>query len=303
MQYLFSQLVSALQPNPRLDAAVQSSQVSSSLENLWVASPAIALSLIHQGATLLDARSCIWQHLGMLKGSVSVSWQQFSQSQNPNRGKLLTNEAQLTQKLRSVGVKCDRPVVVIGDPQTGWGEEGRIVWMLRTLGHRQALFVDGGYRALTKAGFPVTWRVRTQATQPGDFTIRRNSQWEINREQLHEAWKAGEVVAIDTRELREYQGKIPYGESRGGHIPGAIHLYYKELLDENGYLLSASEILHQLQIRGISPNASLVSYCTGGIRSGWLTAVLANLGICAKNYPGSMWEWSAGAETIYPLEC
>lgn len=272
------------------------------LTERWVVSPEVAHHSIEQGATLLDARPCLLQHLGMLEGSISVSWQQFSQSQNPDRGKLLEDQAELTQKLREVGIKCDRPVMVIADPLQGWGEDGRIVWMLRTLGHPQAMLVDGGYPALVKTGIPVTLQVQTKAAEPGDFTIKHHSQWEINRNQLKNALSENHLVIIDTREPREYQGKTPYGESRGGHIPGAVHLYYKELLDRKGYLLPPEEIFSKLQARGISPNASIVSYCTGGIRSGWLTAVLANLGFSAKNYPGSMWEWSAAPETDYPLE-
>ncbi len=109
------------------------------------------------------------------------------------------------------------------------------------------------------------------------------------------------LVIIDAREPREYAGKTPYGEKRGGHIPGAVHLYYKQLMDKQGKLLSRGEIVAILQQKGVLQSTQIVSYCSGGIRSAWLTCVLTNVGFCAKNYAGSMWEWSASPADSYPL--
>ncbi|MGF1520500.1 MAG: rhodanese-like domain-containing protein [Nodosilinea sp.] len=53
--------------------------------------------------------------------------------------------------------------------------------------------------------------------------------------------------------------------------------------------------------RDISRDAAILAYCTSGVRSAWLTAVLVDMGFDAKNYPGSMWEWSAGDRDQNPL--
>ncbi|NES07095.1 MAG: hypothetical protein F6K22_32415 [Okeania sp. SIO2F4] len=109
------------------------------------------------------------------------------------------------------------------------------------------------------------------------------------------------LVIIDTRELREYAGKTPYGEQRGGHIPGAVHIYFKDWLDNNGMLLSRDKILEMLAKKGITRDKNFVTYCTGGVRSAWSSSVLVDLGFQVKNYSGSMWEWSASDADIYPL--
>lgn len=272
-----------------------------SFNQQWVINGDQAIDLIQQGATLLDVRSLKLLKGSALPGSQAVAWQDFSQSQSPNRGKLLTSDQILTEKLQRLGIIQDQPVVVVGDPKTGWGEDGRIVWMLRTLGHSQAVLVDGGYGALVSAGLLKPSNLST-ASKQGDFVVRRREDWTINQNQLQQKFNDPNIVVIDSREPREYNGQTPYGEQRGGHIPGAIHLYYQDWLDDKGLLLPAAQILKQLDQLNITPNTEVIVYCTGGIRSAWLTTVLVDLGYNAKNYPGSMWEWSASSPDIYPLE-
>jgi thiosulfate/3-mercaptopyruvate sulfurtransferase len=285
-------------PNSTIGAVrVTSEQLSSQ----WIVSPVEAKYLIEQGAIVLDGRARNVQVRGMVQGAIAVTWQQFSEPKLPDRGHLLRDKTLLNQRLRAVGIFMHQPVVVIGDPLNGWGEEGRIVWMLRTLGHNQAVFVDGGYPALAKMGLPITRQVTRKAAMPGDFTLQRKSDWDITREELRSVFDKGILTIIDAREPREFRGATPYGEKRGGHIPGAISLHYQELLDGEGKLLSREKILALLRDRNISPDAMIVSYCTGGVRSGWLTAVLADLGFRTKNYAGSMWEWSSSPSDHFPL--
>ncbi|MGJ3246821.1 MAG: sulfurtransferase [Elainellaceae cyanobacterium] len=271
------------------------------LTQQWFVTPAQAIALVADGATLLDARSHRQHTQGMLAGSVAVSWRQFSHEDKPNQGKLLGDRDQLAQELRSAGVSNNVPVVVIGDPLEGWGEDGRIVWMLRTLGHQKAVLVDGGYDALVAAGMPTVESVLRSASTPGNFVIDRTPQWTVQQDELKAALDHPQWVIVDVREEREFDGQTPYGEQRGGHVPGAVHLYYRELMDENGTILPRRKLLHVLAEHGIRPDAQIVSYCTGGIRSGWFTAVLTSVGFDAKNYAGSMWEWSASPRDDYPL--
>jgi len=143
--------------NTSLDFTIDAVAVQpSQLVTQWIVSPAEAKYLIEQGAVVLDVRDRDSQKNGMVQGAIAINWQQFSQPNFPHRGKLLEDERVLTQHLRNVGVFSNKAVVVMGDPLNGWGEDGRIVWMLRTLGHQQTVLVDGGYSALSKAGLPMT---------------------------------------------------------------------------------------------------------------------------------------------------
>src|SRR4028119_291937 len=228
-----------------------------------------AKPLIEQGATILDSRNVLEWLVGHLPNAINVSWKPFSQKRSPDKGNLLENSEVLEQKLRQLGVFNDRPVIVVGNPAhpCNFGEEGRIVWMLRTLGHQAAAFVDGGDTALSQIGFPITLDI-TQLI-PGDFVVKRTDLWSIQGDELQANLSAltesQKLIIIDTRSPQEFAGATPFGEQRGGHIPNAIHFYFKDLLNSKGYLLSHEQIIAKLNNLEITPDIPLVSYCTGGV--------------------------------------
>ena len=294
-------LVEEASPATETQESLATIAESLNLAERWIVSPEEARDLITSGATVLDARNGRSQLTGILQGSVAVSWRQFSQDADPNRGKLLTDLAGLQEQLQGVGISGDRPVVVLADALQGWGEDGRIVWMLRSMGHTQAVIVDGGYQAMVNLGLPTTLSVARTAAQPGDFVPQPQAEWSIDRENVRQAFDDPTVALVDTRTPEEFAGAILFNEARGGHLPGAILLERQELMNDEGLLLPRDEILAVLQEKGISPDQEIVAYCTGGIRSAWLIAVLSDLGLNAKNYPGSMWDWAAAPAIEYPL--
>lgn len=275
--------------------------------NRWVINATEAREHLAQGATVLDTRPLACWLLGHVPKAVPVNWRQFSRPQLPDRGKLIEDNTGLEQKLQAVGVCNTRPVIVVGGPQAPWhfGEEGRMVWMLRLLGHPAAAFVDGGQRALVQAGVPLVIE-SVPPSMRGDFVVRRCDRWTIQREELRTQLASPEntarLVILDTREPREYAGATPYGEQRGGHIPGAVSFYFKALLHSSGQLLPREQLLARFSTLGIARDTPVVAYCTGGVRSAFFVAVLVSLGFCnVKNYAGSMWDWSAADPDCYLL--
>ena len=273
--------------------------------NQWIVSAAQAQQLIEQGATILDSRNVLIWLVGHIPNAIHISWKQFSQS-SFHKGKLIENSKILEQKLSKLGICNNKPVIVIGNPTFPcyFGEDGRIVWMLRSLGHQFTAFVDGGEAALTKIGLPITLEI----TQPkiGDFSVKPNDFWLMQQTELHNqilTQKIPKLKIIDTRSPQEFSGATPYGEQRGGHIPNAVNFHFKDLLDRQGYLLPSQQIIAKLNDLGITTDTPIVTYCTGGVRSGFFVAVLTNLGFTnVKNYAGSMWEWSSSAASQYPLQ-
>ncbi len=233
-------------------------------------------------------------------GAVPVDWAAFADPAPGAGGRLLADDAELGRRLQALGVRAGRPVVALGDPLRGWGEDGRVAWTLRALGHGAAFAVDGGLPALRRAagGPPAI----TPPDPPGDFVVGRRPDLVATREGLREALgRPGSPVLLDAREAREFAGATPYGESRGGHVPGARHLWYRELMAPDGTVLPPERARAVLAALGVAEGAEVVTYCTLGLRAGWLAAALNGLGYRARNYAGSMAEWSAGDPALYPL--
>lgn len=262
-----------------------------------------AEALRARGAVLLDARGAEGFGGGHLPDSAPLAWTEL-RDRGGNEGSLSASTAALQQKLRAAGVSSGAPVVVYDAGYSGWGEAGRIWWTLSYLGHDDVYILDGGVSAWEAAGRALSREPATTAT--GDFVARPDASQRIGLEGVSSAVAdcqggACGVVFWDTREAREYGGATPYGEARGGHLPGAVGLHYKQLLDSQGRLRPEAELRALLSQAGITPDRQIVPYCTGGVRSAFAAAVLEELGYASvANYDGSMWEWAADPQR--PLE-
>jgi len=257
-----------------------------------------ARSLLAQDAAVLDARGVGAFAGGHLPGSAPLDWTALRDS-GGDVGHLSSDTDKLQRALRSVGVSAG-PVIVYDAGRSGWGEAGRIWWTLSYLGHDAVYILDGGLGAWEAAGQPVS--TAPAAPGPGSFVARPEPGLRAALPEVSACVSSGcDVVFWDTREAREYGGATPYGEARGGHLPGAVGLHYKDLLDAQGRLRPEAELRSLLEGAGITPEKRVVPYCTGGVRSALAVAVLTELGYGdVANYDGSMWEWSA--DPARPLE-
>ncbi|MEO0406690.1 MAG: rhodanese-like domain-containing protein [Cyanobacteria bacterium P01_A01_bin.135] len=285
----------SLNPPPAAGDRLSSADLSTWADQWIVSAEAAARTIQGTDAVVLDPRTIASSRLTR---AVPIAWPAFSRDAVSRRGLLLSDDQLLARKLEALGVSSDRPVLVAGDPKA-WGEDGRIVWMLRTLGHPAAAMVDGGHSALAAA--LAAQNIRPAQPTSGSFAVQRDTTWSIGRDRLRELMASSNVVVVDSRSAAEYAGGTPHGEARGGHVPGAVHLHFKSLMDEAGYLLPRPTLLDRLAQAGITSDKTIVTYCTGGVRSAWLAVVLTDLGFSVKNYAGSMWEWSAADPAQYPL--
>ena len=73
-------------------------------------------------------------------------------------------------------------------------------------------------------------------------------------------------------------GKTPYFSRRGGRIPGAKHLFWKRLMSDDGTILSRKDVHEVLRDLKLTEDSEIVTYCTGGVRSAFVQAVLVHYG-------------------------
>ncbi|MCB9780121.1 MAG: sulfurtransferase [Alphaproteobacteria bacterium] len=257
-----------------------------------------AVELVDSGAAVIDARGAKDWSQGHIPGAQPLSWTRLRDGLL-KVGRLTDDMGKLQATFRGLGVDDAEPVLVYDAGRGGWGEAGRIWWTLRYLGHGQVHILDGGLPVWQAAGRPTD--AESTPAVPGDFTPRPDETKRARKSEVERYLGQADVVFWDTREPREYAGETPYGEARGGHVPGAVGLYYQDLLDDQGRLLDRDRLKARLVDAGIAPGHHVVPYCTGGVRSGFAAAVLEELGYeRVENYDGSMWEWAA--DKALPLE-
>jgi thiosulfate/3-mercaptopyruvate sulfurtransferase len=115
---------------------------------------------------------------------------------------------------------------------------------------------------------------------------------DVTIEELRELLDGGDVLLLDVRTLREYEGVTgAHCDPRQGHIPGAVSLPLERILD-----CRSVEAVRDLV--GEPHGAHIVAYCHVGSRSRFAVEVLEEAGYHARNYVGSWHEWSRAVPAV-----
>lgn len=208
--------------------------------------------LNRQNLRILDTRSKDDYANGHIPGAVRVdvpSWQELGKSRNG-----FQNAKAWGEKVGALGIDRNSQVVVYG---TALPDAARIWWTLKYLGVKDVIMLNGGWDGWSKAKLPVDREVPTIASR--QFTPQFDSDRLEEIDSFKEAVRTGKVKAIDTRSEAEYTGAEVRGK-RGGHIPGSVHLEWKELLAADGRFKSRAELRELFEQRGIAPSDTVVCY-------------------------------------------
>lgn len=195
------------------------------------------------------------------------------------------------------GVRADCPVVIY-DHESG-ERASRAVWLLAVLDHPDVRLLDGGMGAWLRSGRAV---VRTdQAAAPvapdkapptaAPFPGGRRLEFLATRFDVVRAIDDDECVIVDVRRSSEHVGTEKRAR-RVGTVPGAVHVFWRDHLDEHGALRPADAVRALYQSKGITPDKTVITLCQGGYRSASTLIALNALGYArVRNYVGSWGEW------------
>ncbi|UCG39587.1 MAG: sulfurtransferase [bacterium] len=207
-----------------------------------VEAPWLAANLGREDLVILDARGEKAHRKGHIPGAVAVRWQEFAVTTgrpgSPKWG-VAYNPGELASRFALAGVDGDKTVVVYADPVRGWGEDGRFVWMLRMLGVKSSMFLNGGYPCWVSSGYPVSREA--VKPRPTGFAVKEGAAgFSVDTSWMRE--NLGRAHIIDTRTREEFLGARRHGEARGGHIPGAVSIPHTSLLGAQGRLKPQEEL-------------------------------------------------------------
>jgi len=245
----------------------------------------------------------------LIPGARVVFWKDLAW--HPLERELATGE-ELSERLFRLGAGESSRIVLAGDPTQF---AAYLLWTLRVRGYTDIAYLDGGLEAWRASGSPTAAdhtvdRVAPSAPLPVPEPTPEHERLRIGRDDVRALLGRDDVVILDYRTPEEYSGArvsgptapIDHGAERHGRIPGARHLFFRDLLDEHGALRPREE-LQQLVDEKVGGTPSLiVNYCRLSHRStlGWI-AMSEVLGIDnVRVYDGSWTEW--GSIVGFPVE-
>lgn len=247
---------------------------------------------------VVDARSASDYGATHLPGAVNLTWQQLSNVMDVEQGAAgwaeLDDADTILAAAAEAGIDGSKPVVVYTDVQSGWGEDGRIMWTLREAGIEDVKILDGGWRkwvgskGATEDGSVVAAEPVAVPAGLADADPIEQVDTAYVKEHLEDA------ILVDARLPQEYDGELAMGEARMGRIPGAVSLPNVSLFNQDGTLVDQTTLDALLADAGLTDKAALViTYCTGGVRGANVAEVLTDQGFTnVKVYTAGFSEWA-----------
>jgi thiosulfate/3-mercaptopyruvate sulfurtransferase len=202
---------------------------------------------------------------------------------------MMLSEAAFTREAQQLGIDKDSTIVVYDS--IGVYSSPRAWWMFRAMGHENVYELNGGLPEWKKAGYPCVDSY-SNPTKTGNFAAAYQPGFITVQTEVAHALKSHEQIVIDARSPGRFAGKAPEPRAglRGGHMPGAINIYFEEVLNNNLLLDKAS--LEKIFDKIGSKDRPIIFSCGSGI-----TACILALGATVagyKNisiYDGSWCEW------------
>jgi thiosulfate/3-mercaptopyruvate sulfurtransferase len=205
---------------------------------------------------IIDARPVPQYEAGHIPGAVSLSAAgSIPRAENGDMG---SPEA-FERLAGSLGVGDDTTVVVYDAPSATMGMVG---WAFLYFGHQDTRLLDGGFEKWSREGRPTSHEATTYPEAA--FHARPAEDMYCSLESAKTSLGRSNTVFWDTRTQAEYEGTAAAGATgppRLGHLPGAVHLEWTELLDpESRTVKPAAELRELLSSKGITPESEVFSY-------------------------------------------
>lgn len=209
---------------------------------------------------------------------------------------------EVVEKLFSrIGLEENKPVVVYTGKGVfkGWGdglEQTMLAYSLARFGHKKVHVLDGGLdkwkeekKRLIK-NFPLL--------KESSFNVNVENDFYVDMEDVKELKDRADTMLLDARPEKVYEGQGPW--ALPGHIPGAINLPWKRLMDKGNprLLKSDGEIQDELNKIGVSRDKLIICSCgTGREATNEFLLFKWYLGYPrVKIYEGSFTEWTSNEE-------
>lgn len=188
------------------------------------------------GLRILDVRKKTDYEQGHIPNAIHLDRAEVSAVVKGVRGMLAPIE-EVGRVLGKKGINKQSKVIIY-DNTTG-PAAARVFWILDYMGHKNMALLNGGWTKWTREGREVTQK-KSELTA-SSYKALPDARKLATGVWILENLKNHNIAILDVRSHDEFTGKEARS-SRGGHIPGAIHLEWRRNLTEQGTIKRATDL-------------------------------------------------------------
>jgi thiosulfate/3-mercaptopyruvate sulfurtransferase len=232
-----------------------------------------------------------------IPGSINIFYQLLATLKTRKENGFPASPQDAEKIFSEAGIDNNTLVVVYDG---GEGPVASALWFaLDFFGHKNVKVLNGGFRKWVKEGRAVTQEAAK--VEKRKFTAVPHPEKVVTADAVKK--RDRNTVLADARSFKEFIGQdVVPGASRGGHIPGAVHLEWTQFSDGLETFKSADDIKKALEKKGVTKDTKTITYCQIGFgRSTMLELGMRLVGYdSSRLYSGSWQDWSA--DPRLPLE-
>jgi len=239
--------------------------------------------------TIIDASKTKLFKKAHIKGAISVPYKVLNLKKDEGAvSGLLKPTEDIAKLLGEKGISNTDMIVVYDEGSQKYSS--RVYWVLKYLGAENVKLLHKENKSWRKARISLTSSIDKKDVKT--FVINLNNDVFADMAFI-EANK--DIVVVDARGKKEFTGtgdskKTKYSK---GHLPGAVNLLFKDVLNEDKSFKSVEDLTALVTPLGFNKEKTYVVYCKTGIKAAVVYNALKNVLQYpnVKLYDGAYLEW------------